>query len=151
MIVFFALLGISCKRKIPEAHTLLEIVRIRYGTIAHIVWIVLCLINNLIAVANMLLGASAVITAMYDSILALVDLSDKLQDRRSYHRRDLLTASWCCIVLLVKVLITSPISLMKVQIHFCRWNQGDFLDRLHAYLHDPYRSVLFLGQGLHYT
>lgn len=31
MIVFFAVLGISCKRKIPEAHTLLEIVRIRYG------------------------------------------------------------------------------------------------------------------------
>ena len=32
MIVFFSLLGISCKLKIPEAHTLLEIVRIRYGT-----------------------------------------------------------------------------------------------------------------------
>lgn len=32
MIVFFALLGISCKRKIPEAHTSLEVVRIRYGT-----------------------------------------------------------------------------------------------------------------------
>lgn len=32
MIVFFALLGISCKLKVPEAHTLLEIVRIRYGT-----------------------------------------------------------------------------------------------------------------------
>ena len=31
MIVFFSLLGISCKWKIPEAHTLLEIVRIRYG------------------------------------------------------------------------------------------------------------------------
>ena len=31
MIVFFAVLGISCKRKIPEAHTLLEIVRLRYG------------------------------------------------------------------------------------------------------------------------
>jgi hypothetical protein len=31
MIVFFALLGISCKRKIPEAHTSLEVVRIRYG------------------------------------------------------------------------------------------------------------------------
>ena len=31
MIVFFSLLGISCKLKIPEAHTLLEIVRIRYG------------------------------------------------------------------------------------------------------------------------
>ncbi|OMP85122.1 putative urea active transporter 1 [Diplodia seriata] len=64
MIVFFALLGISCKRKIPEAHTLLEIIRIRYGNIAHVVYMVLCLLNNLFACANMLLGASAVITAM---------------------------------------------------------------------------------------
>lgn len=31
MIVFFALIGISCKRKIPDAHTSLEVVRIRYG------------------------------------------------------------------------------------------------------------------------
>ena len=35
MIVFFAVLGISCKRKIPEAHTLLEIIRIRYGKYFH--------------------------------------------------------------------------------------------------------------------
>lgn len=34
MIVFFALLGISCKRKIPEAHTSLEVVRVRYGMLA---------------------------------------------------------------------------------------------------------------------
>lgn len=46
MIVFFALLGISCKRKIPEAHTLLEIVRIRYGKAAHIVYMFLCLVWN---------------------------------------------------------------------------------------------------------
>lgn len=64
MIVFFAVLGIACKLRIPEAHTLLEIVRIRYGTFGHIVWIVLCLINNIIAIANMLLGASATITAL---------------------------------------------------------------------------------------
>ncbi|KAI9850402.1 MAG: hypothetical protein M1838_005735 [Thelocarpon superellum] len=64
MIVFFALLGVSCKLKIPEAHTLLEIVRIRYGTTAHFVYMFLCLVNNLIAVANMLLGASAAITAL---------------------------------------------------------------------------------------
>ncbi|KAJ5623541.1 hypothetical protein N7490_012146 [Penicillium lividum] len=64
MIVFFALLGISCKRKIPEAHTSLEVVRIRYGRTAHIVFMILCLINNIFACANMLLGASAVITAM---------------------------------------------------------------------------------------
>ncbi|KAH8708851.1 Urea-proton symporter DUR3 [Beauveria bassiana] len=64
MIVFFAVLGIACKLRIPEAHTLLEIVRIRYGKVGHIVWIVLCLINNIIAIANMLLGASAAITAL---------------------------------------------------------------------------------------
>ncbi|PGH16151.1 hypothetical protein AJ79_01918 [Helicocarpus griseus UAMH5409] len=64
MIVFFALLGISCKRKIPEAHTSLEVVRIRYGTIAHIVFMVLCLVNNIFACANMLLGAAAAISAM---------------------------------------------------------------------------------------
>ncbi|KAJ5679857.1 hypothetical protein N7462_008101 [Penicillium macrosclerotiorum] len=64
MIVFFALLGISCKRKIPEAHTSLEVVRIRYGRTAHIVFMVLCLINNIFACANMLLGAAAVISAV---------------------------------------------------------------------------------------
>ncbi|KFY43311.1 hypothetical protein V495_04016 [Pseudogymnoascus sp. VKM F-4514 (FW-929)] len=64
MIVFFSLLGVVCKMRIPEAHTLLEIVRIRYGTIAHIVFMFLCLLNNLFAVANMLLGASAAISAL---------------------------------------------------------------------------------------
>ncbi|CEO59774.1 Putative Urea active transporter [Penicillium brasilianum] len=64
MIVFFALLGISCKRKIPEAHTSLEIVRIRYGRAAHVVFMILCLVNNIFACANMLLGAAAVISAV---------------------------------------------------------------------------------------
>lgn len=35
----------------------------------------LCLINNIIAVANMLLGASAAITALWESPLHLVDTS----------------------------------------------------------------------------
>ncbi|CAG8027419.1 unnamed protein product [Penicillium olsonii] len=65
MIVFFALLGISCKRKIPEAHTSLEVVRIRYGRVAHVVFMILCLVNNIFACANMLLGAAAVITAVF--------------------------------------------------------------------------------------
>jgi hypothetical protein len=68
MIVFFALLGVSCKRKIPEAHTSLEVVRVRYGRVAHVVFLVLCLVNNIFACANMLLGASAVISAMLDPL-----------------------------------------------------------------------------------
>ena len=34
------------------------------GTVAHLVFMFLCLVNNLFAVANMLLGASAAITAL---------------------------------------------------------------------------------------
>jgi hypothetical protein len=91
MIVFFALLGVSCKRKIPGAHTSLEVVRVRYGRLplqtlllyrakdqycvtgraAHIVFMILCLINNIFACANMLLGAAAVITAVYALLKSL--------------------------------------------------------------------------------
>lgn len=42
MIVFFALLGISCKRKIPEAHTSLEVVRIRYGKLSLVSCLGIC-------------------------------------------------------------------------------------------------------------
>ncbi|KAL4757263.1 sodium:solute symporter family protein [Aspergillus foveolatus] len=47
-----------------KAHTSLEVVRIRYGHTAHAVFLVLCLVNNIFASANMLLGASAVISAI---------------------------------------------------------------------------------------
>lgn len=35
------------------------------GKIAHTVFMVLCLVNNIFASANMLLGASAVVAAVY--------------------------------------------------------------------------------------
>ncbi|KAL9485312.1 hypothetical protein ACSS6W_004101 [Trichoderma asperelloides] len=62
MIVFFAYLGVVCKRRIPQAHTVLEIVRIRYGTIAHLIFTFLAIVNNLFNTINMILGAAAVIT-----------------------------------------------------------------------------------------
>lgn len=34
------------------------------GRIAHVVFMILCLVNNIFACANMLLGAAAVITAV---------------------------------------------------------------------------------------
>ncbi|PTB46065.1 hypothetical protein M441DRAFT_126882 [Trichoderma asperellum CBS 433.97] len=62
MIVFFAYLGVVCKKRIPQAHTVLEIVRIRYGTVAHLIFTFLAIINNLFNTINMILGAAAVIT-----------------------------------------------------------------------------------------
>jgi hypothetical protein len=34
------------------------------GRVAHVVFMILCLVNNIFACANMLLGAAAVITAV---------------------------------------------------------------------------------------
>ncbi|KAK0566717.1 hypothetical protein OC861_003077 [Tilletia horrida] len=63
-ITMFAVLAIQSKLKTPHAHTVLEVVRVRYGRTAHWVYMFLCLLNNLIAVCNMLLGASAAIAAL---------------------------------------------------------------------------------------
>lgn len=63
-ISFFALLAIQSKLKTPHAHTILEVVRSRYGTTAHILYSFLCLATNLIASINMLLGAGAAMSAL---------------------------------------------------------------------------------------
>lgn len=60
----FALLAIQSKLKTPHAHTILEVVKARYGTVAHWVYMFFCLANNLIAISNMLLGASATVAAL---------------------------------------------------------------------------------------
>lgn len=58
------LLGIHAKVKIPNGHTALEIVRLRYGTTAHSVFIFLCLVTNLLSVTSMILGAAGVIAVL---------------------------------------------------------------------------------------
>lgn len=42
----------------------MEIIKLRYGTAAHGVFIFLCLVTNILAVTSMILGASGVITAL---------------------------------------------------------------------------------------
>lgn len=64
MICMFAWLAIEAKRRVPNAHTLLELIRARYGTVAHLIWIVFCLINNLLTFSSMLVGASAAISSL---------------------------------------------------------------------------------------
>lgn len=55
-ICFFSLIAIQSKRRVPHAHTVLEVVKARYGVTAHLVYMVLCLGTNLIATLNMFLG-----------------------------------------------------------------------------------------------
>ncbi|KAF7562146.1 hypothetical protein G7046_g1988 [Stylonectria norvegica] len=63
-IALMTVLAIHAKVKIPNGHTALEIVRLRYGFAAHMVFIFLCLVTNLLSVTSMILGAAGVITAL---------------------------------------------------------------------------------------
>ncbi|KAH8684357.1 putative urea active transporter [Tricladium varicosporioides] len=63
-IALMTVLAIHAKVKIPNGHTVLEIVKLRYGTEAHAVFIFLCLVTNILAATSMILGAAGVITAL---------------------------------------------------------------------------------------
>jgi Na+/proline symporter len=47
-----------------NGHTALEIVKLRYGPIAHGVFIFLFLMTNILSVVSMILGAAGVVTAL---------------------------------------------------------------------------------------
>ncbi|CAG8060522.1 unnamed protein product [Penicillium olsonii] len=63
-IILFATLAIELKRRAPNAHTFLEVIRARYGTTVHIVFIVFCLMTNILVTAMLLTGGSAVMTSL---------------------------------------------------------------------------------------
>ncbi|KAI3395671.1 hypothetical protein diail_968 [Diaporthe ilicicola] len=64
MVTFFSFIAIQVKRRAPNAHTLLELIRVRYGTTTHVLWIVLCLVNNFFVFSTMLLSASTTVSSL---------------------------------------------------------------------------------------
>ncbi|KAL1630543.1 urea active transporter [Neofusicoccum ribis] len=63
-IILFATLAIELKRRAPNAHTFLEVIRARYGAATHIVFMVFGLMTNILVTAMLLTGGSAVVTAL---------------------------------------------------------------------------------------
>uniref|UniRef100_A0ACD5U4C8 Uncharacterized protein n=1 Tax=Avena sativa TaxID=4498 RepID=A0ACD5U4C8_AVESA len=63
-VLLFGIMAIEIKRKAPNAHTVCEIVRARWGTAAHVVFLAFCLVTNVIVTAMLLLGGSAVVHAL---------------------------------------------------------------------------------------
>ncbi|KAI9809780.1 MAG: hypothetical protein M1825_000213 [Sarcosagium campestre] len=63
-ILLFATLAIELKRRAPNAHTFLEVIRARYGVYAHVVFIVFGLMTNILVTAMLLTGGSAVVTSL---------------------------------------------------------------------------------------
>ncbi|KAI1384419.1 Sodium:solute symporter family-domain-containing protein [Hypoxylon trugodes] len=60
-IALMAALGIIAKLRVPYAHTSLEIIKMRYGKIGHVVFIILNLTNNVFGCASMILTGSQLI------------------------------------------------------------------------------------------
>jgi Na+/proline symporter len=63
-VLLFAVLAIEIKRKAPTAHTVLEIIKARWGVPAHLVFLVFCSLTNLIVTGMLILGGAAVVTAL---------------------------------------------------------------------------------------
>ena len=63
-IILFGILAVEIKRKAPNAHTMLEIVRARWGNTAHKVFFVFGIITNIIVTSMLLLGGASVMNAL---------------------------------------------------------------------------------------
>ncbi|OJJ80832.1 sodium:solute symporter family protein [Aspergillus glaucus CBS 516.65] len=63
-IFLFAIAAIELKRKAPQAHTFLEVVRTRYGYLGHIVLMCYSLFFQIFTSVNLLVGGSTIFTTM---------------------------------------------------------------------------------------
>lgn len=55
---------IRLKRRAPNAHTFLEVIKARYGVVTHIVFLVFGLMTNILVTAMLLTGGSAVASSL---------------------------------------------------------------------------------------
>lgn len=63
-ILLFSYLAVLVKRRAPSCHTFLEIIRVRWGTVAHIVFVVFAFLTNVIVTAMLILGGAATVNAL---------------------------------------------------------------------------------------
>lgn len=71
-VLLFGIIAIELKRKAPNSHTFLEIIRVRFGNSAHKVFLGFALLTNMIVSAMLVLGGSAVVNSLtgIDTIIA---------------------------------------------------------------------------------
>jgi len=63
-ILMFSILACKVKQNAPRCHTYLEIIKARYGTFAHLVFMVFAMVTNILVGSQLLLGGSAVVTSL---------------------------------------------------------------------------------------
>lgn len=63
-IFMFSVLACKVKQNAPRCHTFLEIIYYRYGKVTHMIFIFFALMTNILVASQLLLGGSAVVTAL---------------------------------------------------------------------------------------
>lgn len=63
-ILMFAILACKVKQNAPRCHTYLEIIKARYGTVAHLIFMLFAFVTNILVGSQLLLGGSAVVTSL---------------------------------------------------------------------------------------
>eukprot|EP00543_Licmophora_paradoxa_P000345 CAMPEP_0202441512 /NCGR_PEP_ID=MMETSP1360-20130828/1067_1 /ASSEMBLY_ACC=CAM_ASM_000848 /TAXON_ID=515479 /ORGANISM="Licmophora paradoxa, Strain CCMP2313" /LENGTH=724 /DNA_ID=CAMNT_0049056549 /DNA_START=45 /DNA_END=2219 /DNA_ORIENTATION=- len=63
-VLLFGVLAISLKKIAPSAHTVCEIVKARWGKVAHITFLIFCFLANIIVTSMLLLGGAATVEAL---------------------------------------------------------------------------------------
>jgi Na+/proline symporter len=63
-VLLFAQLAAKLKLNAPNAHTFLEIIGTRWGTLAHLVFLFFGLATNIVVSSMLILGGSATVTAL---------------------------------------------------------------------------------------
>lgn len=63
-VLLFGILAIEVKRRARTAHTVCEMVLARWGTAAHISFIIFCFLTNIIVTSMLLLGGAATVNAL---------------------------------------------------------------------------------------
>ncbi|PWN44394.1 putative DUR3-urea permease [Ceraceosorus guamensis] len=63
-IALFSLMAVRFKQKVPQLHTHLELLRLRYGTLGHLTFLFFALATNILVCSSVLVGAAAAITSI---------------------------------------------------------------------------------------
>jgi SSS family transporter len=60
-IILFSIIATNLKRKAPNAHTFLELVKVRYGTSAHLTFLFFAFLTNVIVMVMLIAGSAGVL------------------------------------------------------------------------------------------
>jgi len=63
-ILLFSILAVKTKMNAPRTHTYLEIIYVRYGRTAHLIFMFFAFLTNILVGSQLLLGGSAVVTSL---------------------------------------------------------------------------------------